>query len=135
MHVYENGIEVRTIPVSTGAPATHTFTPVWRGVVGSDQGSGFFGNTALYADYMWYLFPGPQGSILIHSVPYTYSGEVKVYDQLNTLGVKPVSLGCVRVSPEDAAWLKTWNPVDVSIEITRWSGQINRVVDETPSPE
>jgi lipoprotein-anchoring transpeptidase ErfK/SrfK len=121
LFVYENEVAVRTIPVSTGAPVTNTFTPPWEGTVGDDWGSGPFRNRQL-ADYKWY--PGPEGTILIHSVPYTVTNGLKVYDRPEALGVEPVSNGCVRLSPEDAAWLKTWNPVGVPLTITRWSGKI-----------
>jgi lipoprotein-anchoring transpeptidase ErfK/SrfK len=124
MHVYENGIEIRAIPASTGRPVANAFTPAWRGEVGRYWGGGPFLNTNLWSDHMWYLFPGPQGSILIHSVPYTRDGDVKIYDRLDALGVEPASSGCVRISPQDAQWLEAWNPVGVPIEITRWSGEI-----------
>lgn len=124
MHVYENGIEIHTIPVSTGAPVANAFTPAWRGVVGRYWGGGPFRDTNLWADHMWYLFPGAEGSILIHSVPYVRSGDMKIYDRPDALGVRPASHGCVRISPEDAEWLKAWDPVGVPIEITRWSGEI-----------
>jgi lipoprotein-anchoring transpeptidase ErfK/SrfK len=125
MRVYEAGAEIRRIPVSTGRPVTNAFTPPWRGLVGQDWGSGAFLDTLLWADYMWYLFPGPEGSILIHSVPYLRNGEQKIYDRLEALGLEPTSNGCIRVSPEDAAWLKAWDPVNIPIEITRWSGKIS----------
>jgi lipoprotein-anchoring transpeptidase ErfK/SrfK len=131
MYVYEGGVEVRKIPVSTGAPVTNAFTPSWSGVVGDYRGWGLFRNN-LQADDRWYLFPGPEGSILIHSVPYTLTGNNKVYDQLNALGVKPVSSGCVRISPADAQWLKAWDPVGVSITITRWSGGIESPDESLP---
>jgi lipoprotein-anchoring transpeptidase ErfK/SrfK len=124
LHVYENGVEIRTIPVSTGKPVANGFTPAWRGEVGRYWGAGPFLNTNLWSDYMWYLFPGARGSILIHSVPYTRAGQIKLYDQPEALGVEPVSHGCVRISPEDAQWLKHWGPVGVPIEITTWSGEI-----------
>jgi len=124
MHVYENGVEIRSIPVSTGAPVANAFTPAWSGVVGRFWGGGPFRDTNLWADYMWYLFPGAEGSILIHSVPYTRSGDLKIYDRPDALGVRPASRGCVRISPEDAQWLKAWDPVGVPIEITSWSGEI-----------
>ena len=124
MRVYEDGVEVRSIPVSTGRPVANAFTPAWRGDVGRYWGSGPFLNTNLRSDYMWYLFPGTRGSILIHSVPYTWDGDLKIYDQPDALGVEPASHGCVRISPEDAQWLEDWNPVDVPIEITPWSGEI-----------
>jgi lipoprotein-anchoring transpeptidase ErfK/SrfK len=124
MRVYENGAEIRAIPVSTGAPVANAFTPPWRGVVGDYWGGGPFRDTNLWADYMWYLFPGEEGSILIHSVPYLRSGDMKIYDRPDALGVRPASHGCVRISPEEAEWLKAWDPVGVPIEITPWSGEI-----------
>jgi lipoprotein-anchoring transpeptidase ErfK/SrfK len=124
MHVYENGVEIRTIPVSTGAPVANAFTPPWRGVVGDYWGGGPFRDNNYWADYMWYLFPGEEGSILIHSVPYLRSGDMKIYDRPDALGVRPASHGCVRISPEEAEWLKAWDPVGVPIEITPWSGEI-----------
>ena len=123
MFVYENNTIVRTILVSTGAPVTNMFTPPWDGIVGDDWGSGPFRNRQL-ADFKWFLFPGPEGSILIHSVPYTITQGLKVYDRPEALGVEPVSNGCIRISSEDGAWLKNWNPVNVPITITRWSGKI-----------
>lgn len=125
MFVYENETEVRSIRVSSGAPVTDQFTPSWTGQVGADWGSGSIGRNGFYTDYMWYLFDGPEGAILIHSVPYKKDGADKIYDQLEALGVRPTSNGCVRISPEDAAWLQAWNPVDVPIKITRWSGGIS----------
>ena len=133
MHVYENGLEVRQVKVSTGQPVANAFTPAWRGKVGPFWGSAPFRNSDLWADYIWYLFPGDQGSILIHSVPYTRSGNTKIYDRPEALGVKPASRGCIRISPEDAEWLAAWNPVGVLIEITPWSGQIGPA-DETLWP-
>jgi lipoprotein-anchoring transpeptidase ErfK/SrfK len=129
MLVYENEVEIRRLPVSTGAPVANAFTPAWQGKVGPFWGKAAFRNTNLWADYIWYLFPGSEGSILIHSVPYTRSGEAKVYDNLEALGVRPASAGCVRISPEDAEWLAAWNPVGVPIEITQWSGEIAPVED------
>lgn len=124
MYIYEDGIVVRTMPVSTGRPVANAFTPAWQGNVGRYWGSGPFLNTNLYSDYMWYLFPGAWGSILIHSVPYSWDGDRKVYEQPGALGVEPASHGCVRIAPEDAEWLKSWDPVGVPIEITKWSGEI-----------
>ncbi|MEM7034030.1 MAG: L,D-transpeptidase [Chloroflexota bacterium] len=125
MFIFEDGVQIRTIPVSTGRPVTDAFTPSWEGEVGRYWGGGPFRNSVFFSDYMWYLFPGSTGSILIHSLPYTKEGEQKIYDRPDALGVEPASHGCVRISPEDAEWLKTWNPVDVSIKITRWSGPIS----------
>jgi len=124
MRVYENGVEIRAIPVSTGAPVANAFTPSWRGLVGDYWGGGPFRDTDFWADYMWYLFPGEEGSILIHSVPYLRSGDMKIYDRPDVLGVRPASHGCVRISPQEAEWLKAWDPVGVPIEITPWSGEI-----------
>ncbi len=119
MHLFENGVSIRTIPVSTGAPTTHTTTISWRGKVGKYLGSGIVGDN-FRADEIWFLFPDLYGTVLIHSVPYTKNGEIKVYDQLDALGNRAASHGCVRISPEDAQWLKKWNPVGVPMEISRW---------------
>lgn len=124
MLVYENSRLIRVIPVSTGAPYENSFTPAWRGVVGPFWGKARFRNSDLWADYIWYLFPGATGSILIHSVPYVPNGEEKIYDRLDALGVEPASKGCVRIAPEDAQWLAAWDPVGVPIEITPYSGVI-----------
>jgi lipoprotein-anchoring transpeptidase ErfK/SrfK len=51
-----------------------------------------------------------------------------MYDQLDALGMTPVSHGCIRISPDDAEWLKSWNPVGAPIEITRWSGKITKTI-------
>ncbi len=129
MIVYEDGIRIRTIPVSTGAPVANAFTPPWSGRIGPFWGKAAFRGTNLWADYIWYLFPGTEGSILIHSVPYTRNGDEKVYDRLDALGVEPASRGCIRISPEDAEWLARWGPVGVPIEITAWSGVIGPADD------
>ena len=81
MYIYENGVEVRQIPVSTGAPVSDRFTPAWQGTVGDNWGGGSIGREGFFTDYMWYLFAGPEGSILIHSLPYKQIGGEKTYDQ------------------------------------------------------
>lgn len=137
MYVYERARLIRTIPVSTGVPVTNMFTPSWAGQVGAEWSGGPIGREGFYTDYMWYLFDGPEGSILIHSLPYKKEGETKTYDQPEALGVRPASHGCVRISLEDAAWLQTWNPTDVSISITRWTGSISdaeNLLLPTPTP-
>ncbi|MEM7347502.1 MAG: L,D-transpeptidase, partial [Chloroflexota bacterium] len=118
MYLFEDNRLIRTIPVSTGAPQIDRFTPAWQGEVGVSWGGGAIGTEGFYTDYIWYLFDGAEGSILIHSVPYTKEGNEKNYDRLDALGVEPTSHGCIRISPEDAAWLQGWNPVGASIEIT-----------------
>ncbi len=124
MYVFEGGVEIRGIPISSGRPVANAFTPAWRGDVGRYWGSGRFLNTETWSDHMWYLFPGARGSILIHSVPYTWDGDLKIYDRPDALGVEPASHGCARISPEDAQWLESWDPVGVPIEVTPWSGEI-----------
>jgi hypothetical protein len=126
MYVYENGIPVRELPVSTGRPTSVTLTRAWTGTVGRDLGSGGV-DGGMYADFKWFLFQDMYGSVLIHSVPYTRQGDAKAYDQLDALGVRPASRGCVRISPEDAQWLRAWDPVGVPIEITPWPGRIEQV--------
>jgi lipoprotein-anchoring transpeptidase ErfK/SrfK len=115
MRVYEDGVEVRTMPCSSGLPGEKTNTPAWEGVVGEYWGTFFAYN--VYADEAWYLFKS-LGSILIHSSPYTVENGVKVYQELEALGLRPASHGCIRIAPEDAQWFTEWEPEGVPIVIT-----------------
>jgi len=117
MHVYEDGVVVKTIPCSTGLPDQYR-TPSWDGIVGEYWGT--FVADGLYADDAWFLFKD-RGSILIHSLPYTYEAGARVYEGLGALGQYPSSHGCIRIHPNDARWLKTWNPAGVPITITAWA--------------
>ena len=126
MYVYEGGILVRELPVSTGRPTSVTLTRAWTGTVGREIGSGGV-DGGMYADFKWFLFQDLYGSVLIHSVPYTWQGSAKIYDQIDALGVRPASRGCVRISPEDAQWLQSWNPVGVPIDISAWPGRVEQV--------
>ena len=115
VHIYEDGVETRSLPCSTGLPGPQMNTPAWEGVVGEYWGT-FFAYD-VYADEAWYLFKS-LGSILIHSSPYTIENGVKVYQDLEILGVRPASHGCIRLSPEDALWFTEWGPEGVPIVIT-----------------
>lgn len=115
VHIYENGVEIKTMPCSTGLPVPGKLTPEWSGRVGKYVGTFFAFGT--YCDDAWYLFDY-FGGILIHSAPYTWVDGKKVYQDLEFLGRKPASHGCIRLRPEDAAWLKAWNPQGVPIAIS-----------------
>ena len=115
MHVYEEGIEIRTIPCSTGLPDPNKYTPAWSGVVGKYWGT-FFAY-GVYADEAWYLFKS-QGSILIHSSPYTIVEGEKAYQDVDLLGKRPASHGCIRIHPDDALWFTKWLPEGVPVVIT-----------------
>ncbi len=115
MHVYENDVEIRTLPCSTGLPIAWHMTPGWVGVVGQYVGT-FYAFDA-YADDGWMLFKA-SGDILIHGAPYTWVDGQKVYQDLDALGRRPSSHGCIRLSPEDVRWLTAWNPRGVPITIT-----------------
>jgi lipoprotein-anchoring transpeptidase ErfK/SrfK len=120
MHVFEGGVEIRTIPVSTGKPSPTTKTPAWSGAVGEYWGTFFaFG---VHVDDAWFLFKS-LGSILIHSVPYVYEDGKKVYQDLEALGKHPASHGCIRLHPDDARWFTEWKPQGVPIVITGWTGE------------
>lgn len=114
LRVYEDGVEIRTLPVSTGEPPLHT--PAFSGRVRYYIGS--FYSFGTWADQAWYLFMG-SAEIMIHGAPYTLAedGE-KVYQGLEHLGVRPSSHGCIRLHPNDAEWLTAWNPHGVPIVIT-----------------
>jgi lipoprotein-anchoring transpeptidase ErfK/SrfK len=108
MYVFEYGRVIRQIPMSTGLDTPRTVTKPWVGRVGVYWGT-FFAYD-VFADEAWYLFKD-DGSILIHSSPYTLDDDAtKVYQDLDRLGRLPASHGCIRISPEDAAWFTAWGP-------------------------
>lgn len=122
MLIYERGLLVRSLPISTGWPGRRaTSTPVWRGPLGEYWGTfSSFGTTQddgywLFTDYL------PDGSwngdILIHGAPYLIGpGGEKQYD-IAGIGAAPVSHGCIRLLPEDMAWFRAWDPQGVEVEI------------------
>ena len=114
MHVYENGVEVKALPCSTGTGQPGEVTPAWTGRVGRYVGTFYAFDT--YADHAWFLFRSA-GNILIHSAPYVWKDGRKVYQDLDALGLRPASHGCIRLRPEDAEWLTRWNPQGVPIAI------------------
>lgn len=115
LYVFEEGALVRDIPCSTGLPDPDSYTPAWTGEVGDYWGT-FFAYE-VYADEAWYLYKS-DGSILVHSLPYTLTNDAKVYQDRDALGVRPASHGCIRISPEDAAWFTSWGPGGVLMTIS-----------------
>jgi len=114
LRVYEDGVQVRVLPVSTGVPPD--YTPAFAGRVGYYAGTIYGYGT--WADHAWYVMTA-RGDIYIHGAPYVFSrdGE-KVYQGLEFLGVRPSSHGCIRLHPADAEWLTAWDPAGVPIVIT-----------------
>ncbi len=107
---------VRELPVSTGKPNSSE-TPFWKGRIGKYYGT-FVGVDGSYADDGWILFVKHGGTFLIHSLPYRMVNGRKVYSGAEALGRKPVSHGCIRLSPGDAEWFKRWGPEGAAILIT-----------------
>ena len=108
MYVYQDGVLIRTIPVSTGRPdQPETITPAWEGEVGKYVGTFFSFGT--YQDEGWYLFYH-YGGMLIHGNPYLKEGDQKVYQELEALGTRPASHGCIRLPPDEAVWFTSWQP-------------------------
>jgi len=115
MYVFERGELVRNMACSTGLPDDTTYTEAWEGPVGRYYGTFYsFGG---WADEAWYLYPS-LGNILVHSLPYVWHNGYKVYLERDALGVRPASHGCIRLAPEDAAWLTAYNPEGVLMTIT-----------------
>ncbi|MBN2393566.1 MAG: L,D-transpeptidase [Anaerolineae bacterium] len=113
LRVYEDGVEIRTLPVSTGVRMS--YTPPFEGYVGHYVRTMYgFGSLV---DHAWYLTKAT-GNIYIHGTPYTKVEGAKVYEGLEFLGVKPSSHGCIRLHPDDAEWLFTWGPEGVPIRVT-----------------
>jgi len=115
MYVFEHGELVRDIPCSTGLPDPDKYTEAWSGTVGRYWGTFFAFD--VYADEAWYLYKSA-GSILVHSLPYTYQNGYKVYQDREALGVRPASHGCVRIAPDDALWFTEWNPEGVRMDVS-----------------
>lgn len=107
MRVYEDGLLIRIIPVSTGKPGPHTTTPAWEGRIGYYVGT--FSSFGTTQDEGWFLFPN-EGNILIHGAPYLIENGEKVYQELEALGKYPASHGCVRLPPDEARWFTQWGP-------------------------
>ncbi len=122
VRVYQDGIEIRALPASTGLPRLNTYTPAWQGRVGWYVGTTYAYD--LWVDYAWYLFRAG-GDILIHGAPYEIVDGQKVYQDIDALGVRPASHGCIRLHPDDAVWLAQWNPQGAAILITPWNGKIS----------
>jgi lipoprotein-anchoring transpeptidase ErfK/SrfK len=121
MVVYEDGEEIRRMPVSTGLPdRPETMTPAWEGEVGRFVGTFFAFD--VYADEAWYLFDH-YGSMLIHGAPYVLENGEKVYQELDVLGVRPASHGCIRLPPEEALWFSAWEPQGAHVIIYPLSAQ------------
>ncbi|MHB0856649.1 MAG: L,D-transpeptidase [Anaerolineae bacterium] len=115
VYVFQYGQLLRAIPCSAGLPHSDKYTPAWSGRVGAYIGTFFAFD--VYADEAWYLFQS-EGGILIHSLPYLWEDDVKVYQDRDALGVRPASHGCVRIAPEEAEWLTNWNPAGVQITVS-----------------
>lgn len=107
MFIYQDGELIRVLPVSTGRARRDTFTPAWEGRIGHYVGT--FTAFGTVQDEGWFLFMA-EGGILIHGAPYLVEGGVKVYQELDALGVYPASHGCIRLSPADAKWFTNWGP-------------------------
>jgi len=115
IYIFLDGKVIRRIPCSTGLPTWRTRTLPWLGRVGEYWGT--FQAYSVWADDAWFLFKD-DGSILIHGAPYTYVDDAKVYQDLDALGARPASHGCIRIAPEDARWLTAWGPAGALTLIT-----------------
>lgn len=115
LYVYEDGQEIKALPVSTGK--RQSYTPAFEGRIGRYTET-LYGYGTL-ADHAWYLTEAT-GAIYLHGAPYIQqvNGE-KVYQDLEALGIRPSSHGCIRLHPLDAAWLARWDPYGVPILITQ----------------
>ncbi len=122
LYIMEKGRLLAALAVTTGDPAKGWETPSWFGVVGEYWGT-FQGLGGVMADDGWWLFQRG-GNFLIHGLPYRLNeqGE-KVYVGWDDLGAAPASRGCIRLSPEDARWLTSWNPQGKPIIILPFSQQ------------
>jgi lipoprotein-anchoring transpeptidase ErfK/SrfK len=111
--VYIDGAVVRVVPISSGVRSF--YTPQFLGCVGPYTATIYgFGS---FADHAWYITKAA-GNIYIHGAPYTLKDGEKVYQDLELLGVRPSSHGCVRVHPIDAEWLAEWDLQGATVLVT-----------------
>ena len=109
MIIVRDGAVDRVMAVTTGDPGQGWDTPAWFGLVGDYWGT-FQGAGGVMADDGWWLFQRG-GNFLIHSLPYTLDAAGgKQYVGRDDLGAAPASHGCIRLAPEDAHWLTSWQP-------------------------
>ncbi len=109
MFVVDAGVLLRSMDVTTGDPEQGWETPAWFGLVGEYWGT-FQGAGGVMADDGWWLFQR-SGNFLIHGLPYTLGAEgEKIYVGMEDLGAAPASHGCIRLSPQDASWFRSWQP-------------------------
>lgn len=122
MHVVQDGSLSRRLHITTGDPESGWDTPAWFGVIGDYWGT-FQGRGGVLADEGWWLFERTGGNFLIHGLPYLLdaAGE-KHYKGADDLGASPASSGCIRLSPEDAAWFSAWQPTGKPIIILPYTG-------------
>jgi lipoprotein-anchoring transpeptidase ErfK/SrfK len=133
MAIFEDGVEIRRMPVSTGRPTYTTYTLPWNGYVGEHLGT-FLSYTGGKADNAWFVYQAG-GAIYIHGAPYHEVDGVKEYYELDALGNYPASAGCIRLHPDDAQWLTDWGPLNAAIRITEWPGTIAGLIgDPLPYP-
>jgi lipoprotein-anchoring transpeptidase ErfK/SrfK len=125
MHVVKQGVEIRTLPVSTGDPDKGYRTPAWSGRVGPYWGT-FYGAGGVWADNGWWLFKAPGGNILIHGLPYLLKDGVKQYEDAQALGLYPASHGCIRLHVQDAEWFTSLQPEGMPIVILPYTGGSSR---------
>lgn len=125
MYVVKQGVEIRTLPVSTGDPDKGYRTPAWSGRVGRYWGT-FLGRGNVWADNGWWLFQAPGGNILIHGLPYLLKDGVKEYEDAQALGLYPASSGCIRLHPQDAEWFTSLQPEGMPIIILPYTGGSSR---------
>jgi lipoprotein-anchoring transpeptidase ErfK/SrfK len=112
--VYEGGYPLRVMPCTTGKPDEYP-TPPWTGVVGYYRP--WFESFGTRVNDAWWLFREWDGNYYIHGLPFMVEDGQKVYQDREFLGRRPVSHGCIRISPEDAEWLTWWNPLGVPCTI------------------
>ena len=102
-----------TVPVRAMVCSTGTYTPTSGTYRTLAKGNWWPLYGDVYGQYSTHIYDG----ILFHSVPYLESGdksslEYWAYDQLG----QRVSMGCVRLTVEDAKWLYYNCPVGTQVE-------------------
>ncbi|MCX6734570.1 MAG: L,D-transpeptidase [Candidatus Peregrinibacteria bacterium] len=114
LYVYLGDTDVRDFRVSTGKPSTPTITGNYNILIKQDVRVGFEAPHYIMPKYMMFQETGYG----FHALPSLAHGGGDAFwtEAKDHIGI-PVSHGCVRLLPDDAAWLFDFTDVGTKVEI------------------
>lgn len=113
VHVYLDGLLIRSMVCSTGVVEDDHATPIGRFYI-QNRGESFFSEKYQQGALWWVSFRD-WGIYLFHSVPTDRDGNV-IPEEAAKLGI-PASHGCVRLTLDDARWFYATIPQGTPVDI------------------